>query len=205
MQDVTPHYTPRQSQDTFYGTRRTTPRDQYLHRLPVAEAAELLGVTPSAVRKRVERGTLASDKEEDGRLFVYLDLTATDHDDRRTTPHDTPRPSHDAPRATPRDGSHDTSDGLTGDAVIRELRNHVADMQDQIRFLREELERKDAILLTLAQRVPELEPTKEEPTEPSGSSLTASEASADGSSRGQSPEEGQQKPSWWKRFLGTEG
>jgi hypothetical protein len=204
MQDVTPHYTPRQSQDTFYGTRRTTPRDQYLHRLPVAEAAELLGVTPSAVRKRVERGTLASDKEEDGRLFVYLDLTATDHDDRRTTPHDTPRPSHDAPRMTPRDGSHDTSDGLTGDAVIRELRNHVADMQDQIRFLREELERKDAILLTLAQRVPELEPTKEEPTEPSGSSQTASEASADGS-RGQSPEEDQQKPSWWKRFLGIEG
>lgn len=199
MQDVTPHYAPRQSQDAFYGTRHTTLRDQYLHRLPVAEAAELLGVTPSAVRKRVERGTLASDKEEDGRLFVYLDLTATDHDDRRTTPHDTPRPSHDAPR----DGSHDTSDGLTGDAVIRELRNHMAGMQDQIRFLREELERKDAILLTLAQRVPELEPTKEEPPEPSRSSQIASEASADG--RGHSTEEGQQKPSWWKSFLGIEG
>jgi hypothetical protein len=200
MQDVTSHYTPRQSQNTLHATRR----DQYLHRLPVAEAAELLGVTPSAVRKRVERGTLASDKEEDGRLFVYLDLTATDHDYRRTTSHDNPRPPHDAPHETPRSGSHDTSDGLTGDAVIRELRNHMAGMQNQIRFLREELERKDAILLTLAQRLPELEPTKEEPPEPSGSSQTASEASDDGRG-GHSTEEGQQKPSWWKRFLGIEG
>lgn len=199
MQDVTPHYTPRQSQDTFHATRR----DQYLRRLPVAEAAELLGVTPSAVRKRVERGTLASDKEEDGRLFVYLDLTVTDHDDRRKTPQDTPRPSHDALRATPRDMSHGTSNGLASDAVLKELRNRMAGMQDQIRFLQEELERKDAILLTLAQRFPKLEPTKEEPPEPSGFSHTASEASADG--RGDSTEEGQQKPSWWKKFLGIEG
>ena len=42
-------------------------------RVTVQEAATRLGVTESAVRKRVERGTLPHDKEDDGRVYVYLD------------------------------------------------------------------------------------------------------------------------------------
>jgi len=37
------------------------------------EAADILGVSKEAVRKRVIRGTLRSDTEEDGRRYVYLD------------------------------------------------------------------------------------------------------------------------------------
>ncbi len=37
------------------------------------EAARQLGITESAVRKRVQRGLLEHDKEPDGRLYVYLD------------------------------------------------------------------------------------------------------------------------------------
>jgi hypothetical protein len=42
-------------------------------RVTQREAAELLGVTVEAIRKRVARGTLRSDKGEDGRRYVYLD------------------------------------------------------------------------------------------------------------------------------------
>src|ERR687897_3219202 len=48
------------------GTRRGT-------RLTQREAAERLGVSVEAIRKRVKRGTLQSDKGEDGRRYVYLD------------------------------------------------------------------------------------------------------------------------------------
>jgi predicted ArsR family transcriptional regulator len=42
-------------------------------RVTVQEAARQLGITESAVRKRVERGGLRHDKEDDGRVYVYLD------------------------------------------------------------------------------------------------------------------------------------
>jgi hypothetical protein len=37
------------------------------------EAAETLGLTVDAVRKRVKRGTLEAEKGPDGRLYVFLD------------------------------------------------------------------------------------------------------------------------------------
>jgi len=48
------------------GTRRGA-------RLTQREAAERLGVSVEAIRKRVKRGTLRSDKGEDGRRYVYLE------------------------------------------------------------------------------------------------------------------------------------
>src|SRR4028118_1976802 len=42
-------------------------------RVTLKEAADILGVSKEAVRKRVIRGTLRSDMGEDGRRYVYLD------------------------------------------------------------------------------------------------------------------------------------
>ena len=42
-------------------------------RVTLREAADILGVSKEAVRKRVIRGTLRSDTGADGRRFVYLD------------------------------------------------------------------------------------------------------------------------------------
>jgi hypothetical protein len=42
-------------------------------RVTLKEAAEVLGVSKEAVRKRVIRKTLRSDMGEDGRRYVYLD------------------------------------------------------------------------------------------------------------------------------------
>jgi excisionase family DNA binding protein len=42
-------------------------------RLTIQEAARRLGVSEGAVRKRVARDTLEHHKDEDGRIYVYLD------------------------------------------------------------------------------------------------------------------------------------
>jgi DNA-binding Lrp family transcriptional regulator len=42
-------------------------------RVTIQDAARLLGISEGAVRKRVTRNTLRHDKEEDGRIYVYLD------------------------------------------------------------------------------------------------------------------------------------
>jgi hypothetical protein len=44
--------------------------------LTVREAAETLGITEAAVRKRTQRGTLEQKKWPDGRVHVYLDAVA---------------------------------------------------------------------------------------------------------------------------------
>jgi len=46
-------------------------------RLTLRQAAARLGVSESAIRKRVERGSLRSDKGPDGRRYVYLDPGAS--------------------------------------------------------------------------------------------------------------------------------
>jgi hypothetical protein len=42
-------------------------------RVPLREAAQVLGISKEAVRKRIQRGTLPSDVGEDGRRYVCLD------------------------------------------------------------------------------------------------------------------------------------
>jgi hypothetical protein len=43
-----------------------------MDRVTVAEAAGRLGVKEQAVRKRIYRSTLLHDKDDDGRVYVYL-------------------------------------------------------------------------------------------------------------------------------------
>ncbi len=57
-------------------------------RVTVQEAARQLGITESAVRKRVQRGLLRHDKEADGRLYVYLDTQDIGRDEIRDSSYD---------------------------------------------------------------------------------------------------------------------
>jgi predicted ArsR family transcriptional regulator len=63
-------------------------RELERERVTVQEAARQLGITESAVRKRVQRGILRHDKEADGRLYVYLDTRDTDRDEVRDSSYD---------------------------------------------------------------------------------------------------------------------
>jgi hypothetical protein len=53
-------------------------------RLTTGEAAQHLRISPDAVRKRVSRGQLDSEKTPDGKLYIWLDTDtpAQDRDDR---------------------------------------------------------------------------------------------------------------------------
>jgi hypothetical protein len=149
--------------DTQSNGREDSPVD----RLTVPAAADLLGVSQSAVRKRIQRGTIPWDKDEEGRIFVYVD------------------PSEASPE-TEEDTSRDTAAGQSRDELLAVYR-------EQVDFLRRELERKDAILMSLTQRIPELEAT----SEPRDTSETAIEA---GDKRAK-PSEAEQHRSWLYRFF----
>jgi excisionase family DNA binding protein len=72
-------------------------------------------------------------------------------------------------------------------------------LEDQIDFLRRELERKDTIIMALSQRIPELEGSPE----PREDHMTDSEETA----KDKVPPEQQepsQRRSWWRTFFGLE-
>jgi hypothetical protein len=63
-------------------------RELERERVTVQEASRRLGVTESAVRKRVQRRLLEHDKEADGRLYVYLDTQDMERDEVRDSSYD---------------------------------------------------------------------------------------------------------------------
>lgn len=150
-------------------------RQQSSTRATVHEAANALSVSVDAIRKRIQRGTIPHERHEDGRVYVLLDKASTMQDASSTAQ------EHDQQESSVRYGTEELVESL----------------QDQITFLRRELERKDAILLRMAERIPELEA----PSEPRGDDETAFEHRTGGdiSSGSQEPA---QRGSWWRRFFG---
>ena len=149
-----------------------------MNRVTVAEAAARLGVKEQAIRKRIQRGTLTYDKDDDGRVYVYLDM-----EDRAT--------------------------GTDADAGINTL---LQSLQDQVVYLRQEAEdwkeearRKDTIIMSLTQRIPELEAPREASSELREAPVSDSEGADKGTafSETQKPSE-RRKRSWWREFFGLE-
>ncbi len=165
------------------------------HRLTVGQAAAALGLTKGAVRSRIKRGTLPTVKEA-GRVYVVLG--------GGTSSANRP-PNTDEPIGEP--------------SAQSEL---IESLQDQVAFLRAELERRgeeanryQRIVAGLAQtnaklseRVRELEAAPEPRDEP--------ETVAESSRRTDAPEEpteaqeaarepeGTERRSWWRRWFGFE-
>jgi len=134
----------------------------------VKEAAQVLGVGTDAVRKRVQRDTITHERV-DGTVYVWLD--------------------EDEPR-------HDI--GVTED-LIEAYKDQLETYKDQVDHLRrelnvrnEELRRKDTILMTMAQRITELEPASEPREPPETTSVDAEEV-------GVPPKE--ERRSWLYRFF----
>ena len=79
-------------------------------RLTIQEAARRLGISEGAVRKRVARDSLEHDKDDDGRVYVYLDAGG-----RRGV-----------------DGGQDTGVDPNNSALISRLESEVAFLRDQV-------------------------------------------------------------------------
>jgi len=104
------------------------------------QAADELGLSVEAIRKRVQRGSMRSDKGEDGRRYVYLDE------------------SHREAQVEPSEGE-----------LVEELRDRVRSLEKMLEEEREtrteERRRHDTLMAQLMQRIPELEPPSQEPRE----------------------------------------
>jgi excisionase family DNA binding protein len=113
-------------------------------RLTVQEAAEILGTSVDAVRMRIRRGSLESEKDSDGRVYVWVYA-----DESETKPR------------------------LNGEAaeLVAELRDRVRYLEGQLDIRTEELREHRRIIAALTSRIPELdapETPPESPTEASG-------------------------------------
>ena len=141
------------------------------YRVTVPEAAKRLGVKEGAVRKRIERDTLEYEKSANDGR-VYVYI--------------------DVPPVE--DAGYDESYPPGYDALIRS-------QQEQIEFLRGELQRKDHLLAAALERIPAIEPP-DTPSEPREAPVTASEEE-DGTTTSE-PQEPSQRRSWWRAFFGLE-
>jgi hypothetical protein len=166
-------------------------------RLDLKEAATALSVTSEAIRRRAKRGTLPSEKGEDGRLYVWVpDVSDGVHGVSGTGPHGVSDGGSHA------DDGHDRTPASLPEALLERFEDENDFLRRELERLHRELERKDAILLTMAQRIPELEPAREASPEATGGSVSHSEGT--GASLTPDDDQDQQKPSWWRRFFGFE-
>ena len=161
-------------------------------RVTVQEAARRLGVKDDAVRKRIQRGTLEHDKDSDGRVYVYLDVTKDESHAGQDTK-----------------AVWDTSQVSAKDAFVMAKDETISELRDQIGFLRRGPGRQGALLMSLPQRVPPLVAPPRGPAllsqEPPGASRSVVEQSDRGEPLpgGGEAQEGSERPSsWWRRVFG---
>ncbi len=135
------------------------------HRVDVKQAAEKLGISSEGIRQRIRRGTLRSEKDTDGRVYVFLEGE---------------------------DSKGSQSERDTDDVLTR--------FESEVEFLRQELatrdaeiQRRDAILLSMSEGLKALNPpTPEAPESP----LRASADTGNGEAYGD-----QERRSWLYRFF----
>jgi DNA-binding transcriptional MerR regulator len=149
--------------------------DTHKERLTVPDAAKLLGVTPEAIRQRIRRGTIEYEQDEGGRYHVYLDPSEDVQNNVHNGTQDVPNNVHK--------GTQDPSE---------DLRDYVETLKRELEIRNEELKRKDTIIMSLTQRIPEIESPREAPETP----VTATEDTGNGDT----PPDTERR-SWWQRFF----
>jgi hypothetical protein len=144
-------------------------------RLSLTEAAEVLGMSRDAVRMRVRRGSLASEKGEDGRVYVFVEP------DQNTVHPE----SQDKGSANPlvdalRDEiAHLRRESERKDAIIMSLSQSNAELSRTIRAIEAPPEATEA---------PETATEQPGRVEPQGAV--------------EGPQEGSERGSWWRRMFG---
>ena len=163
-------------------------------RVTVEEAAKVLGTSENAVRKRIERGTIRSEKVDGVRYALLADSDMPRHAKRHNNWDYEMSNGSAAP----------SQDSVTGmPSVVASLEDQVDYLRRQLEVWQEEARRKDHIIAALAERIPAIEPPREEAPDLPEQPLAATEGHANGMDQ---PEAGKAQPTpWWRRWLlGTE-
>jgi hypothetical protein len=167
--------------DDHRGERRSE------RRVHLSEAAELLGVSKDAVRMRVKRGTLRSEKGENGRVYVWVNVN----------------PDGDL------NAVHPQGEGEAWRELIDEL-------HDRVRSLEEANRENRRIIAALTSRIPAIEaPASPEPSESPQSATVEPERAERRSGTGGHQEDALRPPDtaewpvrgallrpWWRRVFG---
>ena len=159
--------------------------------MTVEVAARSLGIKEESVRKRVRRGTIRSEKDADGRLYVYVDGDETLRDGYRD--------GSEAPYA------HRSAGEPAGAAreIIEAKNETIRILHHQLQEERDARRRTETIIAqlmqvnaALASRGPELGvlPTETKPSGIEGIALTTPEG----------VQKSSEPSSWWRRLLGGE-
>ena len=165
-------------------------------RLTVAQAADALGISANAVRMRVRRGSLPSEKDDEGRVWVLVS------EDEQESVSDQVSDQHATDQQT--------------NELTEELREQIAYLKRQVEAEREahaeESRRKDHIIAALVNRIPELEPgaPPAERPEPAQEPQDAPQTGSNGPGRVDTPQdqtqpgEGDSGPLWHSTEIAPE-
>jgi excisionase family DNA binding protein len=155
-------------------TERSSQR-RNARRVTVGEAAALLGISKEAVRMRIRRGTLRSEKTDD-RVYVWLD------DDLNVD----------------QDTVHHADEGT----VYREL---IEQLRGEVEAWREEARRKDHIIAGLIERLPpqlEAPPDERESPETAESPGRQGRSQERPFTAEEGAQEAAEPRTWWRRMFG---
>jgi DNA-directed RNA polymerase specialized sigma24 family protein len=141
--------------------------------VPIGEAAERLGLTTTAVRKRIKRGTLFAAKNDDGTWTVYLP---------DSSPGPSAGPDTDTPPESPK-----------RDDRVAILKQENERLWQELERRSEELRRKDVLLAEFSQRLAEI--TQRLPELPAA---TSERANGRAPERLHEPSSAPSHRSWWK-------
>ncbi len=164
-------------------------------RLTVPEAATVLEVTVDAVRGRVRRGTIDHERDETGKVHVWVDVSGAPGGaaSRR------PSPTVEGPSTASQSRSAEH------DQLVESLLDQVKYMREQLAAEREANRENRRIIAGLIQRVPELETAPRD--EPHGPETPVETSEGVDAPTGQVDRETgvqRRRASWWRRFFGFE-
>jgi hypothetical protein len=155
----------------------------------VYEAADILGVTVDAIRKRISRGSIAHERDDDGRVWVLLDDLET-------------------PTSKVHDTGQEPYRTVSAGEFIEEMRGRIEDLREQLAAERRANEENRRIIAALTSRIPELPPAATSQETPGASQERAPGERAPGEPGGSEPrsaseaaQRGSQRP-WWRRMFG---
>jgi hypothetical protein len=149
--------------------------------LDVNSAAEELGISTDAVRKRIARGSLASDRP-DGNVLVWLDDGGT---------------------------QAGREDKVEGDgALVEALQDQVTYLREQLDIRTEELREHRRLLAGLIERVPELDAPADTSASTESREADAQEPAKAAPSTvprpgGVQAKNGSERVPWWRRMFGS--
>jgi hypothetical protein len=159
-----------------------------LERLTTAQAASRLGISEAGVRKRLQRGQMPHERDETGRLWVYLDTSET-----------AGQKSRDRDRAT--------RDSPAPGALMSQMQARIDSLERQLEQANERDSENRRIIAALTQRIPEIEASRQQDAQAPPEPLGAPESVAD-EQQGRGPvtdaggaHEGTELP-WWRRMFG---